>query len=59
MKDDDAKEMVIERSINNRSNLSPTPAYSDKFGKLKKSEALEVLFNNLNRQLRAMKAYFS
>lgn len=46
-KEDEMKEMVIEQSL--RTNFSPTPAYSDKFGKLKKSEALEVLFNNLNR----------
>lgn len=45
--------------MNKFSCLSPTPAYSDKFGTLKKSEALEVLFNNLNRQLKAMKTYFS
>lgn len=39
--------------------ISPQPAYSEKFGKLKKSEALEIAFRNLNRQMRSMRAYFS
>lgn len=50
---------ATEDVANQPADFSPTPAYSDKFGKLKKSEALEILFKNLNRQLRAMKVYFS
>ena len=50
---------VIEGTTHRAVPFSPPPAYSDKFGKLKKSEALEIAFKNLNRQMRSMRAYFS
>jgi len=51
-------DLVIEDIGNDNAGFSPAPAYSDKFGKLKKSEALEIFFKTIHRQLRQMKVYF-
>jgi hypothetical protein len=42
-------EVAAESAVNPAALFSPPPAYSDKFGKLKKSEALEIFFKSLNR----------